>query len=592
MSVTGLGVRRTRSGFRPLLIASILCLLISFVLTALTLIRFSITSTQLQTNIRVGGVPIGGLPIAEAVQSWEAIYYQPIEVDYGNSPILLDPVQVGFKINSDELRSQIQSRTNNANYWTNFVNYLFQQPSTPIDIPLEADYQPDKLRAFLNDVAARYEQNASGAHFNLGTMTFGSGQSGAQIDIDASMKLIDKALYSPSDRKIALPIKTQDAKRETMQDLHDALLTYLNNVNYLGNPGLPLSGPTTAVGAVVINLQTGEEMHINSDVAFSAESTIKLPLLVTSFQQATQDFDVYTKWLLAAMILCSNDSATNKLIQGLGTGNTPRDQMSGGLSTLDQNTRQLGASNTFLTAPLYEPNQSASLIFSIPQPKTNVNKVINAHPDFFNQTTPDDMATLLKELYDCAKFGSGFRAIDPQGFTQKKCQQMIELMSGNVIGRLSELGVPPGTQVAHKNGWGGTPKDGANVSDAAIIFTPGGDYIFVTYIWEQHTVSADGIGSIDTWQALEGMSRIVYNYFNPTKPLIVPRVPQNPLGAVFCVMPNPNHIERVNFDNINSGRFNPDGTMVPDACVAYPDCEVTKSSSSIVAPTASPVPGT
>ena len=591
MSVRGLGARQQRGGLPIMFMASGLCLLIAIVLGALTLIQFSVTSAQLQTNIRVGGVPVGGLPLAQAVKTWEAIYAQPVEIDYGSSPILLDPAQVGFSVNSDQLRSQVQSRAaGSGNYWTDFINYLLQRPAVPVDIPLAADYQQAKLRAFLNDVAARYQQNASGAHFDLSTMTFGSGQSGAQIDIDSAMTAIDKALFSPTNRKVALPIKTQGAQHETMDDLHTALLNYLKNFTYLGNPGLAINGPTTAVGVVVINLKTGEEMSINPDVAFSAESTIKLPVMLTRFRQATAEFDLDTKWLLAAMMICSSDSATNYLIQSVGTGNNKKDQLMDGLNHIVSSDKDLGAPNTFISAPLYV--QDPSLVFSIPQPKTNVSKIVNAHPDYFSQTTPTDMATLLKQLYDCAQYGSGLRAIDPQGFTQKKCQQMIELMSGNVIGRLSELGIPAGTRDAHKNGWGGTTKDGANVSDAALIFTPGGDYVFSTYIWEQYTVSADGIGSIDTWDAVEGMSRVVYNYFNPDKPLTTARTPQNPLTAIDCVMPNPQHEERVSFDDVRSGRFNPDGTLVADACVNYPACQAAKLPDPIVPATPSPVPST
>jgi len=589
MSVRGLGARQQRGGLPILFLASGLCLLIAVILAALTLIQFSVTSAQLQTNIRVGGVPVGGLPLSEAVKTWEAIYAQPVEVDYGSSPILLDPAQVGFTVNSDQLRSQVQSRAaGSGNYWTDFLNYLLQRPAVPVDIPLAADYQPAKLRTFLNDVAARYQQNASGAHFDLSTMTFGSGQTGAQIDIDGAMTAIDTALHSPTVRKVALPIKTRGAQNETMQDLHTALLNYLQNVTYLQNTGLAINGPATVVGVVVINLKTGEEMAINSNVAFSAESTIKLPILLARFRQAAAEFDLDTKWLMAAMMVCSSDDATNNLIRYAGSGTTKKDQLIDGLNRIIASDKELGAPNTFLSAPL--DVRDPSLVFSVPQPKTNVNKTISAHPDYFSQTTPDDMATLLKQLYDCAQYGSGLRAIDPQNFTQKKCQQMIELMTGNVIGRLSELGVPAGTRVAHKNGWGGSVKDGANVSDAAIIYTPHGDYVFVTYIWEQHTVSADGIGSIDTWYALEGMSRIVYNYFNPTTPLITPRVPENPLTAIDCVMPNPQHEERVSFDNVNSGRFNADGTLVADACVNYPACQAAKVPPPIVPATPSPVP--
>jgi len=90
-------------------------------------------------------------------------------------------------------------------------------------------------------------------------------------------------------------------------------------------------------------------------------------------------------------------------------------------------------------------------------------------------------------------------------------------------------------------------------------------------MWEAQA-NQDGIGTLQPWEAIEGISRIVYNYFNPDNPLLISRVPENPLGAVDCVMPNVNYPERLDLNNINNGRFDADGHMVPDACFNYPQC--------------------
>ncbi|HVO41899.1 MAG TPA: serine hydrolase, partial [Aggregatilineales bacterium] len=195
----------------------------------------------------------------------------------------------------------------------------------------------------------------------------------------------------------------------------------------------------------------------------------------------------------------------------------------------------------------------------------------NTHPDSYSQTSAQDMAVLLEEIYDCSEYGSGLRAVFPDSFNQARCKQMINLLSGNVIGRLIELGTPPGTKIAHKNGWGGTPTGGANASDAAIVYSPGGAYILVVYMWEPKA-NQDGIGTLKPWEAIEGISQITYNYFNPEQPMMTPRVPENPLGAIDCVMPNPKHIERLDLNNINNGRFDADGHIVPDACFNFPQC--------------------
>jgi hypothetical protein len=256
-------------------------------------------------------------------------------------------------------------------------------------------------------------------------------------------------------------------------------------------------------------------------------------------------------------------------MQSLGNGATANDQLRDGMAKVNDTMQKVGAVNTFITAPLFVADKA--LQFSIPSPKTNPDRSLNTKPDAYNQTTAEDMANLLLGLYECSEFNSGLRTFQPDNYTQTECKQAIELLSGNKIGRLIELGVPPGTRIAHKNGWAGEQSKGAVVADAAIVYAPSGPYILVVYIWESRATE-DGRGSLDAWRAVEGISRVAYNYFNPEKPLLVARTPENELGAIDCVMPNPNYPERIDFNNINNGRFTPSGEIVADACVNYPAC--------------------
>ncbi|MHB8751825.1 MAG: serine hydrolase, partial [Aggregatilineales bacterium] len=397
MTISGLGTRRRARRIPWLALVSGGFLLAALILLAAQLARFASAHDVLQTDITVGGVPVGGLPLSEAVKRWETIYAQPVEVDYGVSPILLYPAQVGFFIKSDQLQSQVESRAAGTNnYWTDFWNYLWQRPATPIDIPLAADYQTAKLRDFLNDVAARYEVHASGAHFDLSTMTFGSGANGAHIDIEAAILLIDNALHSPTKRKVTLPLKSEGSSGANMQTLHDAIVTYLQNIDYLGNKGLSFNGPATVGAVAVIDLKNGGEMMINPDTAFSALSTIKIPIMLTRFSKLVLDPDKDTKWLMAASILCSSNSASNFLIQESGTGTNDQNGFRTGLQAVMDTMQILGAKNTYINAPLYVGVKT--LEYSFPAPKTNPDKQFNANPDPFSQTTANDMATLLKEL--------------------------------------------------------------------------------------------------------------------------------------------------------------------------------------------------
>jgi beta-lactamase class A len=132
---------------------------------------------------------------------------------------------------------------------------------------------------------------------------------------------------------------------------------------------------------------------------------------------------------------------------------------------------------------------------------------INTKPDPFMQTTPADMAALLTMLYQCAQHGGGGLAVAFAGeVTRAECDAVIELLSRNKTATLIEAGVPEGTTVAHKHGFG----SGDTIADAGIVFSPGGDYVVVIYLW--HPVYLEWEQSAPM---VANISRMVYIYFNP-----------------------------------------------------------------------------
>jgi hypothetical protein len=99
----------------------------------------------------------------------------------------------------------------------------------------------------------------------------------------------------------------------------------------------------------------------------------------------------------------------------------------------------------------------------------------------------------------------------PGKIDKTACQEMIQFLKQDRIGVLIEAGVPEGTQLAHKHGWITDPASGVikNISDAGIVYTPGGNYVLVIYAY--HPVQT-------VWEPVSGlfaqMSQAVYNYYN------------------------------------------------------------------------------
>jgi beta-lactamase class A len=539
-------------------------LLAALILLGWEWFNFQRQRSRLGTQITVAGVPVSGLKSADALKTVADVYGQPVQLDYEGNPIMLDPVSVGFHLNGERMLADLNAKkSTGSSYLTDLWNYLWRQSSSSADVALVAEYDHAKLKDFLVDVATRYEQTAGSANFDINAMTFSGGTAGQKLDIDASVQAIDTALRSSTNRRVQLVLKPSgEGSAANMSVLQQAILDFFKSKNF------PTDGPDTFASVVIIDLKTGQELSINPDVAYAAESTIKIPIMLNMFRTLSgAPPDVNIKWDMGASILCSNNDASNTLIELTSSKATKRDRLLDGLQQVTDTVQRLGAKNTYINAPIDvgDPN----LYFSGPAPKTSPDKRFNTQPDPFSQTTAQDMAVLLNELYDCAQYNGGVRGAFPDNYSQATCKQMVELLSGNIIGRMIELGVPPGTRVAHKNGWG-RYKDGWHSSDAAIVFTPGGNYILSIYNWEKIQPGYQQ-GDIVAWETIEGISRIAYNYFNPTQPMLQSRKPNHPTTADNCVMPDPNHADLLDLNNIRNGRFDAQGHLLPGACENYPD---------------------
>jgi hypothetical protein len=88
---------------------------------------------------------------------------------------------------------------------------------------------------------------------------------------------------------------------------------------------------------------------------------------------------------------------------------------------------------------------------------------------------------------------------------------MITYLTTDKIGVLIEAGIPEGTRIAHKHGWISDASSLVikNFSDAAIVYTPGGNYVFVIYAYHPVQVVFDEANAL-----FAQMSQAVYNYYN------------------------------------------------------------------------------
>ena len=550
-----LGERPRGLQFPLLEIASAILLLGAIVLGMLELIAYSNQKDSLPTDLTVAAIPVGGLSEEDARARVESIYVgQSVQLFYEGSPILLDPAEINFSVNGEAMMASARAQSSRENsFWAGFWNYLERRPVAAVTVPLSAQYPESDLRDYLEGIAQRYDIIPTGAGFDLATLTFGSGQGGRRLDIDQAMALVNRALFDPNpeNRRVQLPTVAAAAPQQDMATLRDAIIDLTYNMEF------PYNGTDTLVSAYVMDLTSGEDISILGDVPHSARSVIKIPIMVNLFREKLL-VNQEEAFLLTESILCSNNSSSNFLMQVAGEGTAFEPQLRDGLNQVSCTAQALGAEHTYISAPLYVADRAYEFEAAVCRPPDAGNTAYNTNPDTYSQTTAEDMGLLLTQIYDCANFGSGLMAVYPTDINQTECQQMINLLSGNRINRLIELGVPPGIQIAHKNGWGFETS-----ADSAIVFSPGGNYVLSVFVWERD-VDGNGGPTILSWEVIEEISRLVYNYFNPDVPLIQRRQPINPLTAIECVtVRNP---EDVDLNDIDKNRLDENGDPLPSAC--------------------------
>jgi len=165
--------------------------------------------------------------------------------------------------------------------------------------------------------------------------------------------------------------------------------------------------------------------------------------------------------------------------------------------------RELGYQNTFL-AGYFEPG--SPLLERINTP-ANQRRDIFLDPDFYNQTVPSETGDLLWKIYRCANQNE---LMFNGQVTASECQQMLNFLLENRIHALIEAGLPPEGRAAHKHGWA-NDLDGLihTISDSAVVYTPGGDYVLVIFAYTEEQFLYDTAN-----QLFAKLSQSIYNAYN------------------------------------------------------------------------------
>lgn len=499
---------RSRRSIPILRGVSIALLSVALVITVIALIGYSRQRNNYPPGMTIAGVPVGGVSPQIASERVLQVYSSPIEVRYGEAIIHVDPSIVGFELDMESMIAAADLERTGGAFWGGFWNYLWNREPDPVEVPLSASIAEDRLIAYLRDeISARYDEPPTPAQPVPGGTTFTAGNPGTLLDIDRAVRLIEDTLRSPQNRAVVLSFQRAAATRPTFENLKILLQQNVTVANFDG-----------VMGVYLFDLQTGQEIHfaldqgreipVYPDVSFTASSTVKIPIMVSYFvKYGDAALSEESSALILDMIRRSENPPADRLMESL-------DQFRGPL-IVTEDMRRIGLENTFLAGFFCSAEFPCPLLQQFDTP-ANQRTDVSTDPDPFNQTTPSEAGMLLADIYQCATTGGGaLVAAFPDKINSEICQRMISFLAADKIGVLIEAGVPEGTQVAHKHGWITEPSSGVikNISDAGIVYTPGGNYVLVIYAY--HPVQT-------IWEPVSALfaqlSQAVYNFYNLPAP--------------------------------------------------------------------------
>ena len=474
-------------------------LIAAVIFSTLQFVRFSRLRTTYPDGMTIAEVPVGGLDRQGAAQRLLEAYSLPVELLYDEQAILFGPSICGFELDLESMLAAADLERTKQSFWVGFWDYLWGRQISNLSIPLRATYSESRLRTYLVDeIASRYDKPPSPAIPQPGTVNFVSGTFGTELDLDTAVLLIDTAMQSINNRTVNLPRRQSSPPRPSLQNLETLLKQTIDLSGFDGITGLYLLNVST-LEEVHFAYQEGYEISTNPDLAFTTASIVKIPIMTSIFRRINEDEDAETINLLQKMIIESgNDPADWVMERVIHSSLAPLE--------ITEDMQKLGLENTFLAGEF----GLGSPLLKVYKTPANQRVDFTTDPDQYNQSTASDIGMLLEDIYLCADNGQGtFKAVFGDEITQTECQMMIDYLSQNKMPSLLEAGIPDVTEVAHKHGWVTYNGIMQTLGDAGIIFSPGGDYILVIFLYHPEQLIWDNASFL-----VGQLSSAIYNFYN------------------------------------------------------------------------------
>lgn len=513
--------------------------LISWTLVAIAILslsrfytRYKEMAAPIPPGVHLAGMDLSALKDPAQVRAHlEQIYDQPITVYYAGERLWLNPSDVDFQLDVDQMIWEAsQHLEGNV-----FIGIALRQALgvPPIHYNVETHYflDTDKLYAWLEKVAAeqdrppqpsrvtppidRWSNNGSDypdlprGYVGLYTRDWrwSAGSPGYALDVNASIPVLIEALVQETERTADLVLVETPPPLPQIDDLTSALDSYLSNF-----PGF--------AAVYVRDLIRGETAEVDVDVSFSGMSTLKIAIVAAVMQKidglpAGDNLAFEVGRNIDFALGESNNYAANLLVRYLGDGD-----ITAGARNFTNFMRQLGFENTFMQSGYDAQVQLAQ----IPTPG-NTREDWNTNPDSNLQSTPREMGEILADIYYCTQGEGRLLKVFPETLSPDECRYILFYLGRDEYEELLWAGLPrpAGAWILHKHGFAFETH-----SDVALVWGPTGPYVISVFLyrpgWMEWPISNTAMKDVSriTWNFFEFRARFVEDEPPPPLELIPP----------------------------------------------------------------------
>ena len=444
----------------------------------------------------IGGVNVSGLDPEQAKILLMSKYENPIIIKQNEFEIELTIEQLGVSINYDNMDENLSCDQGKS--LKKFLNYLWGTVTTePIMQNLDYSLQEEMIHTTVDHLIAPYFEKPSSSPYAIkGTTRYFPGENGISIDKEKLVEDIKNQLLSINKEPILLDLIEIPAPPPEIVIIKDQIKEIIQASQFNGVVEL-FAQQLTQDEQLQLLMWYGEEKQ--PGVAFTAASTMKIPILISTFWRNDIPLnDNLNEWIVSMIVNSENDPA-DRLMEQIDPIRGPL------MVTSDMQT--FGFENTFIAGYFY----LGAPLLDLYQTPANQRNDAFVNPDIYNQTTPEEIGELLILLSRCAEDYYAEMVQKSQGLiSSPECQQMIDVLSRNKMGALIEAGLPEGTRIAHKHGWS-QERDGLvhSFSDVAIVYGPESDFVVTIFLYSQDQLLFDQANPL-----IARISQSVFNAYN------------------------------------------------------------------------------